>query len=1140
MKKAEKILSIILAVVMILSAFPFVGASASSDDFIIDENGVLTAYNGAGGDIVIPDGVVAIADSVFAWNMDIINVVFPDGLERIGNRAFWDCDNLKSVTIPVTLTTIGESGFCCNNFDTVYYPCSMDECTVDELMFPFTGPYVVTFTYIQLPHQIVDGKCIICEENEHIHSFLTDWAYNKTGHWHKCTASKCDIKDYSTCGLKDAAYGLHSFADGICTVCGAKEHIHSFSSEWTCNVWAHWHECTNPGCNITDYSTCGFKEAAYGSHDFLNGTCTQCGYKDPMNPSGHKDNNKDNLCDKCGAELYVSRGWDETRQTLVETYEEIPSGAEKINNFTSVLYSDRWYYADGTVEISTHVSVNSINGEPVRVILKDGCSLTASQGIILDDSDGLCIYGQSKDNGVLLATGHGTDAGIGGASGSRVTVFGGEVAALGGDEGGAGIGGNQNCAGGEFTICGGEVIVQGGYCAAGIGGGDRGAGSDFTIYGGKVTAMSDGGAGIGGGFTKINTGEFNVKAKADIKAGFSAEDLEYSSVSKYIAERLPYVVIDSVPVMKIKYIDKSFNINEAGAVRITETDTVWKDSFMFVRGDVEIADTVDLQGDVNIILEDNSSLVITGGINSSLVITDEIIAPRYTLTVYGQMNNTGNLTVYGTDAKKFAGMVGNMVAYGGNTVIKGGNPSEESHAYVGGFGIDGSLTVCGGTVTAQGGEIGYENEGSTVGGAGLTGNLTVTGGTAKIRGGAGGPSYYTGAAAGVGVKGNVEISGGTALIYGGNGSPGYYTGGDGGCGVDGTVKVRGGEITVSGGSAGTGGGSKHSGAGGNGVNGTVNVSDGKFTAIGGSSISYDDGYAAESLVFDGLPVIKAGDNEQSATVVSEYNGEHYLKVEYISEHIHSFTSEVYIDNGDGTHSQKCTDCDEYGTAENHIFVDGACICGAKIKPDCEIISVTEVTEPAVGSYVTLEFLIAKPVAKLQFVTKNGNTFTYSATSGRTISIVNNDDGTQTWQVEIMVYRQSDTYSLHIKDAKTGWSDNYYEYTLADTHDYKAVVTSCELPPEITEGAAIKAGQHDIVIKTNKDVTKVQFVYNGETATYTPSSARAKVVEEDDCLVWTISQNFYVIGEGITYNVKTRTATTSFEDSGISFTVSVTR
>ena len=261
---------------------------------------------------------------------------------------------------------------------------------------------------------------------------------------------------------------------------------------------------------------------------------------------------------------------------------------------------------------------------------------------------------------------------------------------------------------------------------------------------------------------------------------------------------------------------------------------------------------------------------------------------------------------------------------------------------------------------------------------------------------------------------------------------------------------------------------------------------------------------------------------------------------FVPEPEHSFTSGVYKDNGDGTHSQKCTDCDEYGTAENHIFVDGVCICGAKIKPDCEIISVTEVTEPAVGSYVTLEFLIAKPVAKLQFVDKSGNTFTYSTTSDHTLNIVNNDDGTQVWTVEIMVYRQSDTYSLHIKDVKTGWSDIYYEYTLADTHDYKAIVSSCELPPEITEGAAIKAGQHDIVIKTNKDVSKVQFAYNGETATYTPSSARASVVEEDDCLVWTISQNFYVIGENITYTVRTRTAATSFEDSEISFTVNVTR
>jgi len=41
-------------------------------DFAVDENGVLTAYNGTGGEIIIPDGVISIAEKVFEQNLTLL------------------------------------------------------------------------------------------------------------------------------------------------------------------------------------------------------------------------------------------------------------------------------------------------------------------------------------------------------------------------------------------------------------------------------------------------------------------------------------------------------------------------------------------------------------------------------------------------------------------------------------------------------------------------------------------------------------------------------------------------------------------------------------------------------------------------------------------------------------------------------------------------------------------------------------------------------------------------------------------------------------------------------------------------------------------------------------------------------------
>ena len=124
-------------------------------------------------------------------------------------------------------------------------------------------------------------------------------------------------------------------------------------------------------------------------------------------------------------------------------------------------WSNGWYVVNSDTTINSRVTVTG----HVHLILADGCKLTVTGGIQVQDDDNnpdtpspnsLTIYAQSTDEntmGKLTAKGADYNAGIGGGyngSGGEVTIHGGEVTATGGGNGGAGIGG-YNGSGGTFS-----------------------------------------------------------------------------------------------------------------------------------------------------------------------------------------------------------------------------------------------------------------------------------------------------------------------------------------------------------------------------------------------------------------------------------------------------------------------------------------------------------------------------------------------------------------------------------------------------------------------------------------------------------------------------------------------------------------
>lgn len=96
--------------------------------FTINDGRCLTAYKGPGGEIVIPEGVAAIADKVFMGRKDITGVTLPESLKRLGECAFKGCTMLKSIRVPAGVKVIEAETFRgCTKLERVELPEGLEE-----------------------------------------------------------------------------------------------------------------------------------------------------------------------------------------------------------------------------------------------------------------------------------------------------------------------------------------------------------------------------------------------------------------------------------------------------------------------------------------------------------------------------------------------------------------------------------------------------------------------------------------------------------------------------------------------------------------------------------------------------------------------------------------------------------------------------------------------------------------------------------------------------------------------------------------------------------------------------------------------------------------------------------------------------
>lgn len=135
MKKTNKILSVFLALLMIVSIIPMSSITANAATSGSCGDNLTWTFDEATGTLTI-SGTGAMYDCYdfesyeYPWEKiqnDIINVVIEEGVTTIGDSAFGWCYNLSDITISDTVTTIGEYALSTTNLRTIYIPASVIE-----------------------------------------------------------------------------------------------------------------------------------------------------------------------------------------------------------------------------------------------------------------------------------------------------------------------------------------------------------------------------------------------------------------------------------------------------------------------------------------------------------------------------------------------------------------------------------------------------------------------------------------------------------------------------------------------------------------------------------------------------------------------------------------------------------------------------------------------------------------------------------------------------------------------------------------------------------------------------------------------------------------------------------------------------
>lgn len=254
--------------------------SFCDSEFIIDRDfskdtdftvvaGRLTAYNGSSPLLVIPEGVISIAEKCFENMITIESVGFPSSLVYIENEAFSGCTNLKQVNLPKSLKKIGDSAF--RNSGLVDAVLPPDTETIGKYAFAdCTGLKTVTLPQKNVNYEYTFKNCTSLTSTDSNLKELFCLSLKPSNE----AVKKGDTRPT----LYDAFIGTplfskmnQQFRDGICPFCGGNIQFDDNCENCAAHFADHVIRLNKKGCYI---ATC-----VYGSYDCPQ-VCTLRRYRD--------------------------------------------------------------------------------------------------------------------------------------------------------------------------------------------------------------------------------------------------------------------------------------------------------------------------------------------------------------------------------------------------------------------------------------------------------------------------------------------------------------------------------------------------------------------------------------------------------------------------------------------------------------------------------------------------------------------------------------------------------------------------------------------------------------------------------------------------------------------------------------------